>query len=234
MRIHVLQHVPFEGPARIGEWFVDRGQSLEITHLYMGEVLPDPGTFDFLVIMGGPMGVEDVDDYPWLAAETQFIRDCITNDKYIIGVCLGAQLIAKACGAKVRKNSSREIGWYPVSFDRRSIPRFLADVFPGSLEVFHWHGDTFDIPQGAVLFASSEACTNQAFVINDRVVALQFHIETTPAAAASLVENCRDELDGSKFVQSEDEILADRESFTRVNQVLYRLLEAMVARSAMN
>lgn len=120
-----------------------------------------------------------------------------------------------------------EIGWFPI--ERKIDPNnsIMADVFPKTLEVFHWHGDTFDIPRGAHLLASSEACRNQGFIIEDRIVSLQFHLETTPASAALLIENCRNELDRSKFVQDENEILAKDNKFLRINEIMHLVLEKL-------
>ncbi|MCK5361165.1 MAG: amidotransferase, partial [Gammaproteobacteria bacterium] len=121
------------------------------------------------------------------------------------------------------------IGWFSLSIKNpEKLPAVLEDVFPETVEVFHWHGDTFEIPESAVHFASSEACNNQAFVLNDRVIGLQFHIETTESSAKLLVENCREELDGSVFVQSEEEILGDSNRFNIINQTLPRLLKKIV------
>ena len=112
--------------------------------------------------------------------------------------------------------------------NNEDMPTVIKDVFPENVEVFHWHGDTFEIPQSAVHFASSEACSNQGFILNDRVIGLQFHIETTGHSADLLVDNCSDELDGSVFVQSEKEIKAGAEKYTVLNQVLFDLLENLV------
>ncbi|MEA1889681.1 MAG: type 1 glutamine amidotransferase, partial [Pseudomonadota bacterium] len=162
---------------------------------------------------------------PWLLKERLFIQQSISSGKYILGICLGAQLIARASGAEVVKNDYREIGWFDINIEQENLPALLNDVFKQSTEVFHWHGDTFEIPEAALHFASSEACANQGFILNDRVIGLQFHIETTESSAALLVENCRDELDGSTYVQSEAEILADSTRFNRLNRLLSRLLE---------
>jgi GMP synthase-like glutamine amidotransferase len=225
MRYHLLQHVTFEGPAAIEGWLNDNNHSLTTTKFFQGDALPAQEDFDVLIVMGGPMGVEEVQQYPWLLEERQFIQQSIENDKYILGICLGAQLIARACGAKVIKNQYREIGWFDITINEQYMPDILKDVFPEKTEVFHWHGDTFEIPEAALHFAASEACANQGFILNDRVIGLQFHIETTEASAALLVENCREELDGSTYVQSEAEILADSTRFNRLNKMLFRLLE---------
>ena len=231
MRFHLLQHVTFEGPAAIEGWLNDNNHSLATTKFFQGDALPAQDDFDVLIIMGGPMGIEDVQQYPWLTEERQFIQQAIEGDKYILGICLGAQLIAGACGARVIKNKYREIGWFDISIKDENLPGILKHVFPEKMEVFHWHGDTFEIPESAKHFAASEACDNQGFILNDRVIGLQFHIETTVDSASLLVKNCRDELDGSIYVQSEEEILDEPTRFTRINKVLSRLLEKLVENS---
>jgi GMP synthase-like glutamine amidotransferase len=228
MRFHLLQHVSFEGPAAIEGWLKNNHHSLTTTKLFQSDPLPAQDDFDVLIIMGGPMGVDDVEQYPWLIEERKFIQKSIQNDKTILGICLGAQLIARACDARVCKNKYREIGWFDISVNSENLPAILKDVFPEKMEVFHWHGDTFEIPESAVHFASSEACNNQGFILNGRVIGLQFHIETTESSANLLVDNCRDELDGSVFVQSEEEIKAEPEKYTMLNQVLFDLLENLV------
>ena len=232
MRFHLLQHVTFEGPAAIEGWLNENNHSLTATKFFQGDTLPAQEDFDVLIVMGGPMGVDDVEQYPWLLQERLFIQQSISSGKYILGICLGAQLIARASGAEVVKNDHREIGWFDINIEQENLPTLLNDVFKQSTEVFHWHGDTFEIPEAALHFAASEACANQGFILNERVIGLQFHIETTEASAALLVENCRDELDGSTYVQSEAEILADSTRFIRLNKMLFRLLENIVRAQA--
>jgi len=232
MRFHLLQHAAFEGPASIQDWITGNGHRLTTTKLYRGDLLPSLSDFDFLIVIGGPMGVEEVQQYPWLSAEREFIRQSIDADKYMLGICLGAQLIARACGAKVTRNIHREIGWFDVTIENQYLPEALHDVFPAKAEVFHWHGDSFEIPEGASHFASSEACSNQGFILNGRVIGLQFHIETTADSAALLVKNCGDELDGSLYVQSALEILADSTRFRKINQLLSAMMNNLTGQAA--
>jgi GMP synthase-like glutamine amidotransferase len=173
------------------------------------------------------MGVHDEKEFPWLREEKSFIRESIESGKIVLGICLGAQLIADALGARVFKNQYREIGWFPLERKIDAEESAMADVFPDTLEVFHWHGDTFETPKGAKLLASSEACRNQGFVIDSRVIGLQFHLETTSESAAALIQNCGAELDGSKYVQSAAEMLSDESRFLRINGVMYSLLEKL-------
>ena len=223
-RIHYLQHVPFEGIGSMQSYFQDKGYVISSTHLYKDELLPAPDEFDWLVVMGGPMGVYDVESYPWLNKEKQFIKEVIDSGKVIIGICLGAQLIADVLGANVYKNKQAEIGWFnikPIHTDTESI---LSHIFKEEMEVFHWHGDMFDIPEHALPVARSEACENQGFIYDDRVIGFQFHLETTSESAYALVENCRDELLESGYVQSESEILSSDTRFKEINTIMHLVL----------
>ena len=131
-------------------------------------------------------------NFPWLVSEKQFIREAIRSGKPVLGICLGAQLIASAMGAGVYRNPLKEIGWFPI----RGISSNDSSVFcfPPSMIVFHWHGETFDLPPGATRLAKSDGCENQAFQFGQSVIGLQFHLETTPLAAREMVLNCRNEL----------------------------------------
>jgi GMP synthase-like glutamine amidotransferase len=175
------------------------------------------------------MGIYDDVRYPWLRAEKALIEEAINADKIVLGICLGAQLIADVLGARVYKNTHREIGWFRINRSPEANNCVLSKALPEEVDVFHWHGDTFDIPQGAILLAENEACKHQGFMLDNRVAAFQFHLETTFQSATALIENCRDELDGAPYVQSEVEILADRSRFLRINQVMTSVLEALEA-----
>jgi len=201
LRLHYLQHVPFEGPGHIADLARELGFDVTGTMLYDGGALPDISYFDFLVVMGGPMGVHDEELYPWLAEEKNFIGRSIKAGRTVLGVCLGAQLIASALGAGVRKARYREIGWYTLSRTPEACDTALGRVLPESFTAFHWHGDTFDVPRGAVHLLRSAGCGNQAFVHDGRVLALQFHLETTAETVSRLIENSPGDLSPGKYVQ---------------------------------
>ena len=227
MKIHYLQHVPFEELGSIEAELTGRGHRLTSTNLYKNESLPTVDNIDWLIIMGGPMGVYDEGEFPWLKQEINFIQQTIKSGKIVMGICLGAQLIAAALDAKVYKNRHSEIGWFNINRHPEAESTILSAAIPPQIEVFHWHGDTFDIPAGAKSLASSATCPNQGFILDNRVVGLQFHLETTPTSAQALINKCRDELDGSVYVQSESEILADPQRFSRINQTMANILDCL-------
>ena len=222
--LHYLQHVPFEGPGCIETWAKTAGFRITASRMYMDDRLPSIEHFDWLVVMGGPMNIYEDVQYPWLKNEKAFIGRAIKNKKVVLGICLGAQLIADLLGAPVKPNRYKEIGWYPV-YKIENSP--LASVFPDTFDALHWHGDTFDLPTGALHLARSEACEHQAFVYRDHVVALQFHLETTGKSLQSLIKNCKQDIDDGLFVQSPERMMADPQRFQQVNQVMNRLLDGL-------
>ncbi len=228
MRIGCLTHVPFEGPAGIADWARARGHSIALTPLYAGVPVPDLGDFDWLLIMGGPMGVGDEAAHPWLAAEKRFIREVIVAGRTVVGVCLGAQLIAEVLGARVYPNPVKEIGWMPVELTQAGHGSPLFGFLPPALEVFHWHGDTFDLPPGALHLARSRSCANQAFVYDGRVLGLQFHLESTPESVTAIVAECADEIVPGPHIQSAERMLAATpKDFDRINGALFGILDRL-------
>jgi GMP synthase-like glutamine amidotransferase len=203
MRARVLQHVPYESPGSIATALRSLGAIVETTRLFAADALPSAADVDLVVVMGGPMSVNDEHEFPWLVGEKALVAEAIASERAAIGVCLGAQLIASALGYRVYPNREREIGWFPIAPTREGRQSGLMIDGP----VFHWHGETFDLPAGATLLASSTGCVNQAFSLGPRVLGLQFHLEVTPSDVRNMVEHGRDELAPSQFVQSEVEIL---------------------------
>ena len=229
MIAHYLQHVPFEGLGSIAQWLEANHAEVSATRLFADEALPEVADLDLLIVLGGPMSANDETAFPWLAAEKRFIRATIAAGKAVIGICLGAQLIASAQGAAVRRNATPEIGWFPITATPvGNAPGLVA--FPPELSVFHWHGETFDLPSGARRLASSAACENQAFQLGRRVIGLQFHLETTPDAARAIVRHCKDELLPAPFVQSSAEILARQDrDYTALNAWMDKVLAFVCA-----
>ena len=227
MRVHVFQHVPFEGLGALESAFRRRNFDVATTRFFANDPLPTPADVDFLVAMGGPMSANDEATFPWLAAEKEFIRRHAAAGKPFLGICLGAQLLASALGARVFPNRDKEIGWFPIEGLPVRDPAVFR--FPATAEVFHWHGETFDLPPGAVHLARSRACENQAFQVG-AAVGLQFHLETTPAIARALVEHDRAAMVSGPFVQSETEILsAPPERYAALHGLQDDLLDHLLA-----
>jgi len=228
MHVHILQHTPFEGPASITNWCGNRDLSYSRSQLSQGDELPDPDQIDLLIVLGGPMGVHDQDDYPWLIDELDFIRSCIDNSKPMLGICLGAQLIAHSLGADVSRNDQTEIGWFPVSLHKAISDHPLAQVFAPTFDAFHWHSDTFAIPGKAIPVASSEACSNQGFIYRDRIIGLQFHLETNFSAAQLIINNCRSELVPGPFIQTEEKMQSRPERFEHAQRRMFKVLDYLL------
>jgi GMP synthase (glutamine-hydrolysing) len=220
-----LQHVAFEGLGHIGRWIEAQGYPLTVTRFYAGDPLPTLADFDRLVIMGGPMNIYEDDRYPWLAGERALIRAAIAAGKSAVGICLGAQLLADALGSPVVAGQHKEIGWLPIRLTEAARLSSLCAGLPEQPIVFHWHGDTFAIPEGAVHLAKSEGCVSQAFVYDNRILGLQFHLESTPETVGEIVAHCGHELVPAPYVQSEAEILAAGPAhFPTINRMLETLL----------
>jgi GMP synthase-like glutamine amidotransferase len=239
-RAIVLQHIRMEGPARIAELLAERRVAVEVRHLYRGDAVPAHVEKDDLVVaMGGPMGVGDVADprYPFLAPEITLLREAVARDRPVLGICLGAQLLAAAAGARVYPNTrrtpdgavlaAREVGWGPVDFKVGTEPA-LAGMRPQEM-VLHWHGDTFDLPRGAVPLASTRVCRNQAFRLGWRAYALQFHCELAAEDVAVWVREDAAYVRESNGADGAAQILADTERhFEAAKPVWDRLLRNII------
>jgi GMP synthase-like glutamine amidotransferase len=227
MRIHYFQHVPFEDPAFILTWAKRKGYEVGRSLISHGEQPPDPSGYDLLVVMGGPMGVDDTDSCPWLTAEKEAIRAAIDGHKHVLGICLGGQLIADVLGARVKPNGHKEIGWFPVRLTEEAQVQRPFERFPRQFTAFHWHGDTFDLPEGAVLLGSSDGCHNQGFIYGRRVIGLQFHLEATLGSVNGLIEHCGQELTDATFVHTAERIRSDAARQQKnSNELLKLMLEA--------
>ena len=227
LNIHYFTHVPFEGLAYIEEWALGKGHKLSLTEFYKSADLPDLNEIDWLIIMGGPMSVNEEINYPWLREEKRFIKEAINKGKIVIGICLGAQLMADVLGAKVYKNKYKEIGWFPVRFTQAAKKQYLFSSLPDELMVFHWHGETFDLPTGAFQLAESEGCKNQAFIYKDKVFAFQFHFEMTEKAIFEMTKEGNGELIPEQYVQSDEEIIKKSGYILQANNCLQIILDKL-------
>jgi GMP synthase-like glutamine amidotransferase len=224
-RLHCLQHVPFEDPGNIATWAKARGHRVEVTRLDSGESLPRAAELDWLVVMGGPMGVYDDAEHPWLSSERALIAEAVARGKTVLGVCLGAQQLAAALGAAVYPQRVKEIGWFPIEPIAATGP--FAGLFSAPTDVLHFHGDTFDLPAGAVHLARSRACEHQAFAYGERALALQFHLEMTHCGAERLTRECASDFVPGPWVQSPEAIVVDAARFSRLEAELARVLDRL-------
>lgn len=226
MRTHILQHVPFEDIGSIKSWLETRQAEITYTRFFQNDPLPEIHGLNLLIVLGGPMSANDQDVFPWLHPEKAFIRKVVKKGIPTLGICLGAQLIASALGARIYKQVQKEIGWFEIEATPCLESCFrLPERFLG----FHWHGETFDLPAGAIRLASSKGCENQAFQIGKHVVGLQFHLETTQESVGVLIDNCRGELAPGSFVQSERELLqVEPAAYIKINSLMSDLLLYLV------
>ncbi len=227
MKIHYFQHVPFEGLGTIQKWIESHGHLLSVTQFFHDDTLPKIDKIDWLIMMGGPMGVYDENIFPWLAKEKEFISEAIRQNKKVLGICLGAQLIASALGVKVYPNAQKEIGWFPVRVTPDGKSSNLFKNIPQQFTAFHWHGDTFDLPEGAHWLAESEACKHQAFSFDKHVLGLQFHLEVERNNVELLVQNCGNELQKVSFIQSAESMLNANHFFYEIRKSMYHILDRL-------
>lgn len=203
MRIHFIQHMHFEYPGTIADWANEKNYETIYTKIFDDANYPAINSFDILVIMGGVMGVYEESKYDWMKAEKQFIKKSIEANKKVLGICLGAQFIAEALGAKVFQHSKKEIGWFEVE---KVAQHKLTGDLPQSFTTFHWHGDTFTLPDNAIHLFKTNACTQQGFVYNNNVAGLQFHMEVKEDLLNNMIKNEGAELIKADHVQTEVEI----------------------------
>lgn len=226
LRIISLEHAEAEGAGKIADWALQRGHVLQAVRLDLREPLPPLEDVDFLVIMGGAPNIYQDRDFPFLKAERAYVEEAALAGKVMLGVCLGAQLIADALGGRVTQNPVREIGWFPIQVENRD---HLFAGFPQECTVFHWHGDTYSLPPGAVQMARSAACENQAFAFGDRIVGLQFHVELSATAAAAFTIGAEHALQLEEWVQSPEVIRAAQPDLSATDRGLEMLLDGLAA-----
>lgn len=220
-QVAILQHVEYENPGSILDWIKAQNYQYNITRLYKNDPLPEIAKFDWLVIMGGPMGTKDENIYPWLKREKNLIQAAIQENKTVLGICLGSQLIAEALGAQVYNCKDKEIGWWDVELTEIGRSIFATN----HLKVFQWHGDTFDLPNKSIRIASSDGCLNQGFIYNDKIVGLQFHLEIKQDIIDSLLIEGKSELIEGNFIQSAELIRENPENYENYYSNLKKILD---------
>jgi GMP synthase-like glutamine amidotransferase len=229
IRIHYLEHAAHETPGLIGEWAHERKHAVSGSHLYAGEPIPRHEFMDMLIILGGSMSVHNRGMYPWLKEEKHFIEKAIELNMPILGICLGAQLIADVLGADVYPMNHKEIGFYKVSMTPEGMTHPVTSALPHHFTAFHWHGETFSIPQSCTLLARSNACLHQGFALGDRIIGLQFHPEATPNIVENFVTANEAELDGGRYVQDASTI-AEKADTPELRGPLFEMMDRLVQR----
>lgn len=219
MKVHILQHTDETTPGLTLDWLRERKQSFGLTRFFLGESLPKIDDFDFLVICGGGMGAYEEKKYEWLKAEKELIKNSIENEKVVVGLCLGAQLIASSLGAEVKKHEGWEIGWHDVEI-KNSV-----NAQTEKLKVFQYHQDTFSLPPRAELFATNEFCKNQGFTIGEKVIGVQFH----PEASAEWVKELAEDPDfpSGEMVQRPIEMISDTRFMPQQKQWYFDQLDRL-------
>lgn len=232
MRLRYVQHVAYETPGTILQWAGERGFGVDATRLYAGEPPPSADELDWLVVMGGPMNVYEDEAYPWLPDEKALIDDAVAGGKVVLGICLGAQLLADVLGGRVTRNETPEIGWFPVTLTAPGWESRAFGRLPEEFLALHWHGDTFELPPGAVHAAESAACANQAFQWGKRAFGLQFHLECTSAEIEGLVRANADELVEGPWTQPADVLLGRPQDVARSRELMWALLDGIAEETA--
>jgi GMP synthase-like glutamine amidotransferase len=225
MRVSILQHAPFEGPGRIGAWLESRALGARVHALYEQAALPGLDDFDLLIVLGGPMNLEDEDQYPWLGTEKLLIRAALETEKRLLGIGFGAQLIADALGARVRDAGQAEVGWWPVEKYPQAHRSPLGRMLPQRLLALHWDERNFELPAGAIPLYGSAACACQGFIWKERAIALQYHLESTPDSIEALLGACAEDLKGRGAVQDASAIRQGLSLCSTLKISLFRLLD---------
>ena len=225
----IIKHVPFEGPGAITTWFERNGIEYRVMEARQPGEWPGADEFDWLVLMGGPMSARDDMILPWMREEKRLIREAIETGRKVVGICLGAQLIANVLGSEIRRNPQTEIGWFPIT-PAADCPADIANHFADSPPVLHWHSETYTLPDGAQHLFYSPACTQQGFLYKDHVLGLQCHMEVDMETIDALCEYCADELAaGGKWVDAKHRIKVSEAILVATHLRLFRLLNRLQA-----
>jgi GMP synthase (glutamine-hydrolysing) len=223
MRIHCVIHAEFENPGIIETWAKEQGHIILETHTYKGEILPTADKFDLLIIMGGPQSPLNIDKWPYLQDEMILITQAIKENKAILGICLGAQLIAECLGAKTEQSPYKEVGLFPIELLPAADQDPVFSKFPKNFSVMHWHNDMPGLPKNTELLAKSNGCPRQAFKVGDRIYGLQCHLEMTKNNILDMLEHCESDLKPDLYVDSKQQLLSH--DLEPVNQKMIALLD---------
>lgn len=229
MRVHYLQDVSYEEPGCILDWSKENAHEISSTRLFENEVLPELDAIDCLVVMGGPMNIYDEINHSWLKEEKRFILEAIEKKKKVLGICLGAQLIAQVLGATIVDSPAKEIGFFPIQKTSEGKACELLANLPDEFPVFHWHGDMFNIPEGGISLFKSEGCPNQGFLYKENVLGLQFHAEVKENDVVGMLHYGAEEIVPSTFIQAAKQIREQAKKLSGLNEQMKLLLQAFMS-----
>jgi GMP synthase-like glutamine amidotransferase len=220
--------VNYEGLASLQKWVDNKGYNLTKTNFKNNDPIPNPDLYDTLVILGGPMSINDDSKFPWFIKEKKSINRALNDGRKVVGICLGAQLLADVLGAKVTKAKHKEVGWFPIKLSEESKQVNHFTDFPDEFITFHWHGEEFSLPNNCTRIASSDACENQIFTYGDLAVGFQCHLEQTEYSISRMLDRAGDYLEPDKFVQNKDEILGNISYAIDNNKLLFKFLDSFI------
>ncbi|OGW51543.1 MAG: hypothetical protein A2Z50_02315 [Nitrospirae bacterium RBG_19FT_COMBO_42_15] len=216
MKALILQNASHEGPGTIENYLKENNIAYTTVDLSKkGYKISDLSDYNALIVMGGPMNVYETDEFPYLIEEEKIIRTAIEKNHLVLGICLGAQMMAKALSAKVTKGKTKEIGWYDIALTDDGLKDKALGPLGKDIKVFQWHGDTFDMPSGAVRLAGSELFPNQAFRYGKRAYALQFHLEVTEDIIKDWIKHGEAELKPLQGLIDPQKIVEDNKKYIK-------------------
>lgn len=223
MICHIILHADFELPGVFVPWAKHKKMTVNLYRPYAGDALPDVGPNEPVIVMGGPQSAVNYHDYDYLVKEVEWIKKRLAHDHPFIGVCLGAQLIGEALGAKTEKSPEKEVGTFDVTLTAEGKVHPYLQHIPHTFPVFHWHNDMPGLPNGAEVLATSEGCPRQIIEFSPRILGFQCHFEVTPALVKGFLTDADDDLKPSRFTQSKEQMLAT--DFTQMNLWLFHILD---------
>lgn len=226
MRILQIAHAPFESPAYFSQWADNHNYEMAVVHPYNGDLIPDHEQFDMLLIMGGPQTPLKIKDYPYLKDEIKAAQSFIQHDKYVIGVCLGAQLIGESLGAKTEQSPFSEVGVFPVNLTLSGKQDRCLTDFPDSLKVSHWHNDMPGIPSGSEILATSEGCPRQIVRFTPKAYGFQCHMEFNQNCVRDMLTHCADHLKPGQYIQDKEYFM--NHNYDEMNYYLSTFLERFI------
>ncbi len=227
MKVLIVQHESFEKEGNMADWLEKNQAEITYLKLYEEQNFPNPADFDLIILVGGPMSVNDEAEYPWLVTEKEFVRQVLKLEIPMLGICLGGQLIANALGAEITLNKEAEIGWFDIENVAKQEDVFQ---FPDKVEIFHWHGETFALPDGAVPLIKSEACENQGFQYGRYVIGLQCHPEATTEVIQEWLDQTGGQMAQGNYIQTAEQMLDDVDGkIARSQQLAGAMLDYITA-----